>query len=110
MNPHKPPQNPDQSEQFRSRLDSQINVNHELVRLSALIDWTVFDDRFGELYHAEIGCPGKPTRLMVGLLYLKHPHKLSDEQLVIGWLENPYWQYFAARVTFRPTGRLIGVP
>lgn len=28
------PQNPDQSDLFRSRLDSKINMNHELVRLS----------------------------------------------------------------------------
>ncbi|MXW47353.1 MAG: transposase [Gammaproteobacteria bacterium] len=31
---------------------------------------------------------------MVGLLYLKHIHKLSDKQLVHGWLENSCWQYF----------------
>lgn len=95
-----PPQNPDESELFRSRLDGQINMNHELVRLSVLIDWSLFDDCFGALYHAEVGCPGKPTRLMVGLLYLKHIHKLSDEQLVHGWLENPYWQYFLRRESF----------
>ena len=71
---HHKPQNPGQSELSRSRLHSQINMSHELVRLSTLIDWTVFDDRFGELYHAEVSCPGKPTRLMVGLLYLKHLH------------------------------------
>ena len=85
MKPLKP-QNPDQIELFR-RLDRQIIINHELVRRSALIDWTVFDDRFGELYHAGVGCPGKPSRLTVGLLYLKHLHKLSDEQLLIGWLK-----------------------
>ena len=61
-------------------------MNHELVRLSSLIDWSVFDDRFGILYHADKGSPGIPTRLMVGLLYLKHIHRLSDEQLVHGWL------------------------
>ena len=47
-------------------------MNHERVRLAALIDWTAFDDRFGELYRTEIGYPAKPTELMVGLLYLKH--------------------------------------
>ena len=96
-----PPQNQDQTELFRSRLDNQINMTHELVRLSALIDWTVFDDRFGALYHADKGCPGKPTRQMVGLLYLKHLHKLSDEQVVEGWLENPYWQYFCGESHFQ---------
>lgn len=95
------PQNPDQTELFRSHLENQINMNHELVRLSALIDWTVFDDRFGARYHAGAGCPGKPTRLTVGLLYLKHTYKLSDEQVVGRWLENPYWQYFCGESHFQ---------
>ena len=42
------------------------------------------------------GRPGKPTRLMVGLHYLKHTYNLSDEEVVSQWLENPYWQYFPA--------------
>ena len=33
-----PPQNLDQSELFNSRLDNQINMTHELLRLPALID------------------------------------------------------------------------
>ena len=36
-------------------LDSQVNMSHEVVRLSALIDWTMFNDRFDELYHTEVG-------------------------------------------------------
>ena len=83
-----PPQDQDQAELFRNRLDNQINMAHELVRLSALIDWHVFDARFGQLYHADKGCPGKSTRLMVGLLYLKHVYQMSDELLVERWLEN----------------------
>ena len=71
MKPH-PPRNPDQSELFRDRLDNQISMAHELVQLAALIDRSAFDVRLGALYHANKGCPGKPTPLMVGLLYLKH--------------------------------------
>ena len=105
MKPHPPP-NPDQTELFRSRLDNQIDMNHELVQLSALIDWTLFDDRFGALYHADKGCPGKPTRLMVGLLYLKHIYKLSDEQVVSGCWKTRTGSIFVAKVIFRPNGRL----
>ena len=37
---------------------------------------------------AHNGCPGKPTRLMVGLQY---PCVwVSDEAVVSGWVENPY--------------------
>ena len=52
MKPH-PPRNPDQTELFRNRLDNQLNMNHELVRLSALIYWSIFHDRFGTLYPAD---------------------------------------------------------
>jgi IS5 family transposase len=32
--------------------------------------------------------------LITGLLILQHFYGLSDEQVVAGWVENPYWQYF----------------
>jgi IS5 family transposase len=35
------------------------------------------------------GRPGKATRLMVGLIYLKHSYNLSDEQVCERWLGNP---------------------
>ncbi|AXR03866.1 transposase [Pseudoalteromonas piscicida] len=31
---------------------------------------------------------------LAGLEYLKQIHKLSDENTVVMWCENPYWQYF----------------
>ena len=93
--------NLDQTELFRNRLVNQLDMNHELIRLSKLIDWGVFDERFGQLYHANRGCHGKSTRLMVGLLYLKHIHKLSDKQVVAIWVENPYWQYFCGESYFQ---------
>ncbi|MBC8554057.1 MAG: IS5 family transposase, partial [Candidatus Brocadiales bacterium] len=46
------------------------------------------------------GRPGKPTRLMVGLHYLKHTYNLSDDEVVLQWLENPYWQYFCGNEYF----------
>ena len=39
-----------------------LNMNYELVRLSVLFDWIVFEDRFGGLYHADQVFSGKPTR------------------------------------------------
>jgi len=81
-------------ELFRSRLDSIIDLNHSLIRLSNQIDWDIFSERFGSLYHDAKGRPGLPIRLMVGLTYLSRMHDLSDEAVVEYWLENPYWQYF----------------
>ena len=78
---------------FRHRLDTMLDSRHALCPLAALIDWEGFDAGFGRLYR-ERGRPGKPTRLMVGLSYLKHAFDLSDEEVVARWVENPYWQWF----------------
>ena len=78
---------------FRERLDAIINMRHGLVRLSALMPWSTFDESFGKFFQP-IGRPAKPTRLMVGLHYLKHVYNLSDEEVVERWVENAYWQYF----------------
>jgi IS5 family transposase len=64
-----------------------------LFRLAGLIAWCGFDDEFGRFYRP-LGRPAKPTRLMVGLSYLKHMFDLSDEAVVERWRENPYWQWF----------------
>ena len=78
---------------FRERLDAIIDLKHKLIRLSGLMPWGEFDESFGKHYRA-LGRPAKPTRLMVGLHYLKHIYDLSDEDVVERWIENPYWQYF----------------
>ena len=86
---------------FRERLDNMLNQRHALYRLADLIEWSVFDREFGALYCPDNGCPGKPMRLMVGLQYLKHCYGLSDEAVVSGWVENPYWQYFCGETYFQ---------
>ena len=44
--------------------------------------------------------PGKPIRLMCGMLILKHLRNLSDESLVEQWCENAYYQYFCRMQEF----------
>ena len=83
----------DQADLFRSSLNQILNREHPLFVLADQIDWSVFDKKFGPLY-SEKGRPGKPTRLMVGLHYLKHAFDESDESVVARLLENGYWQYF----------------
>ncbi len=79
---------------FNVRLDNLCNHKSPLYRLAGAIDWSSFDETFGKLYAVGVGRPAKPTRLMVGLHYLKHAFDLSDEEVVLQWVENPYWQYF----------------
>jgi IS5 family transposase len=39
---------------------------------------------------------------MVSLLYLKHTYNLSDEELVVAWSENVYYQFFSGREYYEP--------
>jgi IS5 family transposase len=99
MRPKEPPASTT-DDLFRARLTNIINPRHELVRLAGLIDWPRFDEAFGALY-AEVGRPGKPTRLMVGLHLLKHLCNLSDEVVCERWIENPYYQHFCGFAYFQ---------
>jgi len=73
-------------------LDQIIDMSHPLVRLAALIDWNMLNDRFSSVCQAGSGQPGLPTRLVAGLFILKHMHNLSDEVLCARWIENPYYR------------------
>ena len=90
MRPHK--QKTGQEEILRVRLERLVSREHELVVLAGKIKWERFDEKFGVLFHRKEGRPGIPTRLMVGLHYLKYTFNLSDEQVVYRWVENPYWE------------------
>jgi IS5 family transposase len=72
-----------------------------LVRLAAEIDWQFLAGRFSSVCRVGPGQPPLPTRLMAGLLILKHMHNLSDEALCDRWVENPYFQYFCGEVVFQ---------
>ena len=86
---------------FDPDLFHYLDKEDELVRLSEVIDWSVFEEAFSCHYNARRGRPGKPIRLMVGLLLLKHLENLSDERLVVEWKRNPYFQYFCGMTSFR---------
>ncbi len=83
-----------QDDLFRNRLSTQLNPKHPLVILAGQIDWPGLESAFSPLYQAELGYPPLPIRLMVGLTMLQHMEGLSDEQVVLKWVENPYYQYF----------------
>jgi len=93
----------DQGELFRSRLDQILNPRHPLFQLANQIDWCFFEESFGPLYVENVGRPGTPIRLLVGLHYLKQTFNESDESVVIRFLENPYWQYFCGFDYFQHT-------
>jgi IS5 family transposase len=83
-----------QSELFGAHLSELLNRRHPLYVLAERLDWSQFDAAIDACYAEELGRPGVNTRLMVGLLYLKHAYDESDESVVARWVENPYWQFF----------------
>jgi transposase, IS5 family len=89
-----------QSDLFRPLLIDFINLNHELVHLSAKINWSVIEQAFSSHY-SNTGTPSKPIRLMTGLLILKQMYNLGDETLIPSWIANPYFQYFCGEVHFQ---------
>jgi IS5 family transposase len=86
---------------FQVDLEQLIYRNHPLVRLGLCIDWASFEQALGATYHPTQGAPGINTRLMVALQYLKYQHDLSDENVLLHWVENPYWQHFSGQRYFQ---------
>ena len=78
---------------FYSPLSDMLDMNDSLIALSNAIDWKIFENEFAGFYSKD-GRPAKPIRLMVGLLLLKQLKNLSDEEIVLQWKQNPYFQYF----------------
>jgi len=78
-----------------------LDSHDHLVALADTINWEAFDDSF-EKYYSDNGRPAKPIRLMVGLLILKQLENLSDENAVLQWKRNPYYQYFCGLTEYQP--------
>lgn len=85
---------------FQTRLEDLVDAQHPLRKLADAIEWPAFKAEFGALYVESVGRPGLPIRLMVGLHYLKYTYDLSDQGVLAGFLENPYWQYFCGNEYF----------
>ena len=101
MKPADSAQGEPQGELYQTRLRWLLDQRHPLYQLAETIDWEFFAQEFGALYVIQKGRPGLPMRLLVGLHYLKHLYDVSDERVVAGFLENPYWQYFCGEEFFR---------
>lgn len=101
MKPEKVPAKNLQTDLFAPLLQDIIDPTNPLVQLAQAIDWAHFDEAIDPLFCPDNGRPAKPTRLMVGLQYLKYTHDLSDQDVLAAWVENPYWQYFCGETHFQ---------
>ena len=86
---------------FHNQLRDMLDSYDPLIALSDTINWELFDESFAK-YYSEDGRPAKPIRLMVGLLLLKQLENLSDENVVLQWKRNPYYQYFCGMTEYQP--------
>jgi IS5 family transposase len=100
MKPKSPSIKERQGELFRVELTGVIDLSHSMVKLAKAVDWGRLEEVFGETYCADNGRPGVSTRLMVALHYLKYTYNLSDEDVLEGWVENPYWQHLSGMKYF----------
>jgi len=67
-----------------------LNLQHPLIVLAKLIDWNAIDQIAYEAMGPKHRRPPLRPRLVAGLLYLQHTFDLSDEEVVWGWVQNPY--------------------
>ena len=95
------PKGSGQDDLFRARLESIIDMRHELVKLARIVDWSGLEEDFSAYYCEETGRPGGSIRLMAGLLFLKDAKGLSDEEVCAVWRENPYFQHFCGEEFFQ---------
>jgi IS5 family transposase len=90
-----------QTNLFGQDLLLQLDPDDPLLQLASAIPWEKFDQDFAVHYAIGIGAPSKPIRLMVGLLLLKQLENLSDEEVVLQWKRNPYYQAFCGMTEFQ---------
>ena len=83
---------PEQDDLLRARLTDIIDMRHELVKLAAVMDWEWFEREWAGFFPARGGRPATHPRLVAGLMYLQHIHRLSDKAVVARWVENPYFR------------------
>jgi IS5 family transposase len=99
----KPRPNADSSQLdlFKAQFTRILDLDHPLVVLADKIQWQRLELALAECFPSDLGAPALSTRLIIGLIYLKHAFNESDESLLERWIENPYWQYFCGFSTMQ---------
>ena len=88
-------------------LEHQLNPQHPLFKLAHSLDWHALEEQLGRTASGQGGRPPLPTRLLVGLHYLKGMYDESDESVVSKWVENPTGNICVERAPSSITCRVI---
>lgn len=87
-------------------LGGGLNADNRWLKLGGLIPWERLEDVYRKYFSEGMGRPAKDSRLICGLLIVKHAEKYSDERVVLEYLENLYVQAFCGEEVFRTGGAI----
>lgn len=79
---------------------NSIDADNRWLKLSELLPWGKLDILYGPYFSENTGRPAKDSRLICGLLIIKYLKKLTNEEVLQEFSENPYMQAFCGREYF----------
>jgi IS5 family transposase len=82
-------------------LIDSVNQDDPLVIAARAINWERLERNFSKFFSEDSGRPSIPLRRMIGLLYLKFIHKMSDDQVLHHWSANIMFQAFTGEDFFK---------
>ncbi|HEX9934682.1 MAG TPA: IS5 family transposase [bacterium] len=85
-------------------LGGGLRAENRWMKLGRLIPWNQMEEVYREHFSDRMGRPAKDSRLICGLLVVKHMKGFSDEEVVEEYLENPYIQAFSGEEMFVTEG------
>jgi len=71
-----------------------LRSDNRWVKLAKVVPWSDLTAAYNAVMNFNVGRPGKPARLVVGAMIIKHKLNYSDEETVLQIQENQYLQYF----------------
>lgn len=78
-----------------------LNPKNEWIRLSHLVPWAEFEERYAKQFKSHTGQPACSARMALGSLLIKERNKFSDDDVVAHLAMNPYFQYFIGLQEYR---------
>lgn len=81
-------------------LGGRLSAENRWMKLKELIPWDELEEIYRRYFSEDLGRPAKGSRLICGILVVKHCKRLSDRDVVEEYLENPYVQVFCGEEHF----------
>lgn len=78
-----------------------LNPNNEWVRLSKIVPWVEFEERYEEHFKSQTGQPACSARMALSALLIKERYRFSDDDIVAEIAMNPYLQFFLGLHEYR---------